>query len=89
MSGGSDRDLPKGFGRIVRDEAGEIITVKTIDDVDLSPPDQRLDLVEVAAAEAAIHTQEYQRWISFGQTPGAEKPNIDLIRREYTDGFWR
>jgi hypothetical protein len=81
MNGGSGRDLPKGLGRIVKDEAGEIIAAET-NDVDLSPLDHRLDLVEVAAAAAAIHTQECQRWISFGQTSGSEKPITDLIRRE-------
>lgn len=90
MSGGSDRDLPKGLGRIVRDEAGQVIAVETNGDVDPPPPDHRLDLVEVVAA-AAIRTQECQRWISFGPTPGAGKPNTDLILCECgnTDGFWR
>ena len=89
MSGGSDRDLPKGFGRIVKDEAGQVIAVEINDDVDLPPPDHRLDLVEVAAA--AIHTQEYQRWTSFGPMSGAGKPNTDLILCECgnTNGFWR
>lgn len=82
MSGGSGRDLPIGLGRIVRDEAGEIIAVETNDDVDLCPPDHRLDLVESAAAAAAIHNQECQRWISFRQTSDAEKPITDLIQRE-------
>jgi len=79
MSGGSGRDLPKGLGRLVKDEAGKIIAVETNDDVDLSPPDHRLDLVESLAAAVAIHTQECQRWISFGQTSGTEKPITDLI----------
>jgi hypothetical protein len=91
MSGGSDRDLPKGFGRIVKDEAGQVIAVETNVDVDPPPPDHRLDLVEVAAAAAAIRTQECQRWTSFGPTAGAGKPNTDLILCECgnTDGFWR
>jgi len=79
MSGGSDRELPKGLGRIVKDEAGQVIAVETNDDVDLPPPDHRLDLVEVAAAAAAIRTQECQRWTSFGPASGAGKPNTDLI----------
>ena len=78
MSGGSDRDLPKGFGRIVRDEAGQVIAVETTGDVDPPPPDYRLDLVEIAAV-AAIRTQECQRWLSFGPASGAGKPNTDLI----------
>ena len=90
MSGGSDRDLPQGLGRIVKDEAGQVIAVETNDDVDPPPLDHRLDLVEVAAA-AAIRTQECQRWTSFGPTSGAGKLNADLILRECgnTDGFWR
>jgi len=89
MSGGSDRDLPKGLGRIVKDEAGQVIAVETNDDVDPPPPDHRLDLVEVAAA--AIRTQECQRWTSFSTTSGAGKPNTDLIlcKCGNTDGFWR
>ena len=91
MSGGSDRDLPKGFGRIVKDEAGQVIAVEINDDVDLPPPGHQLDLVEVAAAAAAIRTQEYQRWTSFGPTAGAGKPDTDLTLCECgnTNGFWR
>lgn len=79
MSGG-DRDLPIGFGRIVRDEAGRIITVETNDDVDPPPSNHRLDLVEEAAAAAAIRTRDGQSWISFGRTSGAEKPNTALTQ---------
>jgi nucleolar protein 16 len=79
MSGGSDHELPKGLGRIVKDEAGQIIAVETNDNVDLCPPDHRLDLVDETAAVAAIHAPVCQRWTSFGQTSGTEKPNIDLI----------
>ena len=53
MSGGGDRDLPIGLGRIVRDEAGRIIDVETNDDVDPPPSNHRLDLVEEVAAAAA------------------------------------
>jgi len=79
MSGGSDHELPKGLGHIVKDEAGQIIAVETNDNVDLCPPDHRLDLVDETAAVAAIHAPVCQRWTSFGQTSGTEKPNIDLI----------
>jgi hypothetical protein len=84
MSGG-DRDLPIGFGRIVRDEAGRIITVETNDDVDPPPSNHRLDLVEeaAAAAAAAIRTPDGQSWISFGRTSGAEKPNTALTQGGY------
>ncbi len=79
MSGGSDRDLPIGLGRIVRDEAGRIVAVETNDDVD--PPSDRLDLVEEAAA-ATIRTPESQSWILFGRTSGAERPNTALTQGE-------
>jgi nucleolar protein 16 len=75
-SGGSDRNLPIGLGRIVRDEAGQIIAVESNDDVDPSPPNPHQDLVEEVAA---IRTPESQRWISFGQTSGASS---GLIQRE-------
>jgi Ribosome biogenesis protein Nop16 len=80
-SGGSNRDLPIGLGRIVRDEAGRITAVETNDDVDPTPPDRdhRLDLVE---AVTAIRTPESQSWLSFGRTSDAEKPITELIRRE-------
>ena len=78
MSGGGDRDLPMGLGRIVRDEAGRIIAVDTNDDVD-PPSNHRLDLVEEAAA-AAIRTPDGQSWISFGRTSGTEKPNTALTQ---------
>lgn len=86
MSGGGDRDLPIGLGRIVRDEAGRIIAVETNDDVDPPPSNHRLDLVEAAAA-AAILTPDSQSWISFGRTSGAEKPNTALSQGERC--FWR
>jgi len=72
-SGGSDRDLPIGLGRIVRDDAGRIIAVETNDDVDRPQPNDHLDLVE----EAAIRTPESQSWISFGRTSGT---NSELIQ---------
>lgn len=75
-SGESNQDLPIGFGRIVRDEAGRIIAVETNDDVDRPPPNDHLDLVE---EEAAIRTPESQSWISFGRTSGAKS---ELIQRE-------
>jgi nucleolar protein 16 len=78
MSGGDDRDLPIGLGRIVRDESGRIIAVETNDDVDPPPSNHRLDLVEEAAA--AIRTPDGQSWISFGRTSGAEKPNTALTQ---------
>ena len=81
MSGGRDRDLPMGLGRIVRDEAGRIIAVETNDDVDPPPSNHRLDLVEEAAA-AAIRTPDGQSWISFGRTSGAEKPITALTQGE-------
>jgi nucleolar protein 16 len=92
MSGRSDRDLPKGLGRIVRDEAGQIIIIDTNDDdAGLSPPNHPLELVEAAAATAAVHAPESQCWLSFGQTSGAEKPKTELIRREcgIPGCFWR
>lgn len=82
MSGGGDHDLPIGLGRIVRDEAGRIIAVETNDDVDPPPSNHRLDLVEAAAAAAAILTPDSQSWISFGRTSGAEKPNTALTQGE-------
>jgi hypothetical protein len=78
MSGGGDRDLPIGLGRIVKDEAGRIIVVETTDDVDPTPSNHRLVLVEEAAAE--IRTPDGQSWISFGRTSGAEKPNTALTQ---------
>ena len=78
-SGGSDRDLPIGLGRIVRDEAGQITAVETNDDVDPTPPDHQLDLVE---AVTAICTPESQSWLSFGRTSDSEKSITELIRRE-------
>lgn len=78
MSGGDDRDLPIGLGRIVRDEVGQIIAVETNDDVDPPPSNHRLDLVEEAAA--AIRTPDGQSWISFGRKSGAEKPNTALTQ---------
>jgi len=78
MSGGGDRDLPIGLGRIVRDEAGRIIAVETNDDVDPPSSNHPPDLVEEAAA--AIRTPEGQSWISFGRTSGAEKPNTALTQ---------
>jgi hypothetical protein len=78
-SGGSDCDLPAGLGRIVRDEAGRITAVETNDDVDPTPPDHRLDLVEEVTA---IRTPESQSWLSFGRTSDAEKPITELIGRE-------
>jgi len=80
MSGGGDRDLPIGLGRIVRDEAGQIIAVETNDDVDPPPSNYRLDLVEAAAAAAAIITPDGQSWTSFGRASGAEKPNAALTQ---------
>ena len=81
MSGGGDRDLPIGLGRIMRDEAGRIIAVETNDDVDPPPSNHPLDLVEeAAAAAAAIRTPDGQSWISFGRTSGAEKPNTALTQ---------
>ena len=82
MSGGGERDLPIGLGRIVRDEAGRIIAVETNDDVDPPPSNHRLDLVEEAAAAvaAAIRTPDGQSWISFGRTSGAEKPSTALTQ---------
>jgi len=82
MSGKSDRNLPKGLGRIVRDEAGQIIIIDTNDDdAGLSPSNHPLELVEAAAATAAVHAPESQSWLlSFGQTSGAEKPKTELIR---------
>jgi len=77
MSGGSEQDLPKGLGRIVKDDSGQIIAIETNDDISPTPPHHRLDLVEVAAA-ATIHTPENQKWL-FGQTPGAVKSNVELI----------
>ncbi|KAH9966410.1 ribosome biogenesis protein Nop16 [Russula dissimulans] len=77
MSGGSEQDLPKGLGRIVKDDAGQIIIVETNDDIDPTPPHHQLDLDEVAAA--TIHTPENQRWLLFGQTPGGVKSNTELI----------
>jgi hypothetical protein len=83
MSGGSDHDLPIGLGRIVRDEAGRIVAVETNDDVDPPPSNDRLDLVEEAAAAAAtIRTPESQSWMLFGRTSGAEKPNTALTQGE-------
>ena len=82
MSGG-DRDLPIGFGRIVRDEAGRITAVETNDDVDPPPSNHRLDLVEEAAAAAATRTPDSQSWISFGRTSGSEKPNTALTQGGY------
>lgn len=79
MSGGGDRDLPIGLGRIVRDEAGRIIAVETNDDVDPPASNHRLDLVEEAAA-AAIRTPAGQSWISFGRTSGTDKPNTAIIQ---------
>jgi len=80
-SGGSGRDLPIGLGRIVRDEAGQIIAVESNDDVDPSPPNHHQDLVEEVAA---IRTPESQRWISFGRTSGASseliQPLSDVFR---------
>lgn len=81
MSGGGDRNLPIGLGRIVRDEAGRIIAVETNDDVDPPSSNHRPDLVEEAAA--AIRTPEGQSWISFGRTSGAEKPNTALTQGGY------
>jgi hypothetical protein len=81
MSGGGDRDLPIGLGRIVRDEAGRIIAVETNDDVDPPSSDHRSDLVEEAAA--AIRTPEGQSWVSFGRTSDAEKPNTALTQGGY------
>ena len=78
-SGGSDCDLPIGLGRIVRDEAGRITAVETNDDVDPTPPDHQLDLVE---AVTAICTPESQSWLSFGRTSDSEKSITELIRRE-------
>jgi hypothetical protein len=75
----SECDLPIGLGRIVRDEAGEIIAVETNDQVDQSPPNNQLDLVEEVAA---IRTPEIQSWLSFGRASGAEKPNTEVIQRE-------
>lgn len=80
MNGGGDRDLPIGLGRIVRDEAGRIIAVETNDDVDPSPSNHQLDLVEEAAAAAVIRTPDGQSWISFGRTSGAEKPSTALTQ---------
>jgi hypothetical protein len=74
----SDCDLPIGLGRIVRDEAGQIIAVETNDQVDRSPPNHQLDLVEEVGA---IRTPEIQSWL-FGRESGAEKPNTELIQRE-------
>ena len=83
MSGGSDRDLPIGLGRIVRDEAGRIVAVETNDDVDPPSSNDRLDLVEEAAAAAStIRTPESQSWILFGRTSGAERPNTALTQGE-------
>ncbi|KAI9458021.1 ribosome biogenesis protein Nop16 [Russula earlei] len=76
MSGGSEHDLPKGLGRIVRDHAGHITTVEYVDPTSL---DRRLDLVEVAAA-AIIHTPENRKWFSFGQTPDTVKSNVEVIQ---------
>jgi hypothetical protein len=78
-SGGSDRELPMGLGRIVRDEAGHIIAVETNDNVDPSPANHQLDLVEEVAA---IRTPESQSWISLGRRSDAEKPNSELIQGE-------
>ena len=80
MSGGGDRDLPIGLGRIMRDEAGRIIAVETNDDVDPPQSNHRLDLVEEAAAATAIRTPDVQSWISFGRTSGAEKPSTALTQ---------
>jgi hypothetical protein len=77
VSGGGDRDLPIGLGRIVRDEAGQIIAVETDDDVDRSPPNHQLDLVEEVAA---TRSPESQSWISLGRTSGVEKSNTELIQ---------
>ena len=79
MSGGGDRDLPIGLGRIVRDEAGRITAVETNDDAGPPASNHRLDLVEEAAA-AAIRTPDGQSWISSGRTSGAEKPNTALTQ---------
>ncbi|KAH9961204.1 ribosome biogenesis protein Nop16 [Lactifluus volemus] len=85
MSNGSEHALPndlgKGLGRIVRDEAGRIIAVETYDDADPSPPTTHgLDLVEAAAATAAVLIPESESWVSLGRTSGAEKPKAELIR---------
>jgi Ribosome biogenesis protein Nop16 len=87
-SGRNERALPnslaKGLGRIVRDEAGRIIAVETNCDADPSPPTTYgLDLVEAAAATAAVLTPESQSWVLLGRTSGAEKPKTELIRGVY------
>jgi hypothetical protein len=88
MNGGSDptlsNGLAKGLGRIVRDEAGQIIAVETNDGADLSSPTTPgLGLVETAAAAAAILTPESQSWVLLGRTFGAEKPKTELIGGVY------
>jgi hypothetical protein len=85
MNGGSDptlsNGLAKGLGRIVRDEAGQIIAVETNDGADLSPPTTPgLGLVEGAAA---VLTPESQGWVFPGRTFGAEKPKTELIGGVY------
>ena len=86
MSNGSEHalsnNLGKGLGRIVRDEAGRIIAVETYDDAEPPPPTiHGLDLVEAAAATAAVLIPESESWVSLGRTSGAEKPKTELISR--------
>ncbi|KAH9998170.1 ribosome biogenesis protein Nop16 [Russula compacta] len=79
-SGGSGRDLPRGLGRIIRDEDGRIIAVETNGDVDPSLPNHRLDFIEAMAAEAAMHAPENQCWLSFGRASDTEQPKAELIQ---------
>jgi hypothetical protein len=88
MGGGSERTLPNGLemglGRIVRDDAGRITAIETNDDGDRSSPaNHAQDLIETAAATAAVLTPESQSWVLLGRTSGAEKPKTGPIRGVY------
>jgi Ribosome biogenesis protein Nop16 len=88
MSGGSERSLPidleTGLGRIVRDDAGRIIAIETDGGTDLSlPTNHGEDLVEAAAAKAAVLTPEGQNWVLLCRTSGAEKPKTGPIGGVY------
>ncbi|KAI0273783.1 ribosome biogenesis protein Nop16 [Gloeopeniophorella convolvens] len=82
-SGGIDRDIPQGFGRIVRDEHGRVIAVDANDDE--QPSSELMELVEDRAAGAAL-APESQSWISLGRGAGAEKPQNEVLR-ELDDVF--
>ncbi len=88
MSGGASNGIPTGFGRITRDETGQIVAVETDDDIDSS---RSRALVEEAATAAIMLSSECQSWISLGHVANTEDPKIGIIRGKCgrSDSFWK